>query len=171
MAVAGALVLGQTIAGLARARHPGGFLMSLAAVLNPATHLIEVYAVGTNGYPYYVTQKTPGVWDAAPTWLYLGPASPLKDQPRMSSRLAAIVNQKQQTEVFEFGEGLGLWHTAQTTPGKWDGDTWENLGGFGISSPSVAMNNNGTLQVFGVGASLNLNYLQQSAPGTWGNSW
>jgi hypothetical protein len=145
--------------------------MSLAAVLNPATNLIEVYGVGVDGYPYYVTQKTPGNWGDAPTWQYLGPASPLKDQPRIFSRLAAIVNQKQETEVFGFGEGFVLWHTAQSSAGKWDGDSWGSLGGFGISSPSVAMNSNGELQVFGVGNDLNLNYLQQSAPGTWGSGW
>jgi hypothetical protein len=103
--------------------------MSLVAVLNSATRLLEVYAVGTDGYPYYVTQKSPGVWDVA-TWFYLGPGSPLKDQPRIFSRLAAIVNQNQQTEVFGIGEGFALWHTAQTTAGKWDGDSWESLGGF-----------------------------------------
>jgi hypothetical protein len=77
--------------------------MSLAAVLNPATNLIEVYGVGVDGYPYYVTQKTPGNWGDAPTWQYLGPASPLKDQPRIFSRLAAIVNQKQERKFSDSG--------------------------------------------------------------------
>jgi hypothetical protein len=134
--------------------------MSLATVLNPTNNLVELYAVGTNGYPYSIAQTTPGNWSQA-TWVYLGPFNFLKDQPRIFSRLAAIVNQNNQTEVSGFGDGFNLWHTSQTTPGKWDGDSWENLQGMGISAPSVAMNANNTLQVFAVGTNLNVFCLQR----------
>lgn len=155
--------------------------MSLAAILNSKNpnqgqqNLVECYAVGTDGWPYYIRETAPGDWSNS-TWFYLGQTGTIGQvQPKITSRLTAAMNANGCVEVFGVGPNSNVYHIVQPTPGTWlDANgtfaNWGNLGETSISTPTVGVNADGTLTVFIVGTNCGCNLLKQSAPGSWTDS-